>query len=177
MVDDTPGELNLGDLIATLGSIDDDEIDWQNVARTTVLIHQTYRYDSSLAPELQWDGANAAQRDRFAELLAAVHAGLAAEGDGTDAQDARQAARDAALELERMQRPFLEWTGKAERLNFDVPTLPMFVHERLSTQAILETLGAHRRDEQHDMFDFFVDPKRSVQRHRHHNRGGNWCGS
>jgi transglutaminase-like putative cysteine protease len=40
VVDDT-----LGDLIATLGSIDDDEIDWQNVARTTVLIHQTYRYE------------------------------------------------------------------------------------------------------------------------------------
>ena len=35
----------LGDLIATLGSIDDDEIDWQNVARTTVLIHQTFRYE------------------------------------------------------------------------------------------------------------------------------------
>jgi transglutaminase-like putative cysteine protease len=40
MVDDT-----LGDLIATLGSIDDDEIDWQNVARTTVLIHQSFRYE------------------------------------------------------------------------------------------------------------------------------------
>ena len=38
-------ELNLGDLIATLGSIDDDEIDWQNVARSTVLIHQTFRYE------------------------------------------------------------------------------------------------------------------------------------
>ncbi len=35
----------LGDLIATLGSVDDDEIDWQNVARTTVLIHQTFRYE------------------------------------------------------------------------------------------------------------------------------------
>jgi transglutaminase-like putative cysteine protease len=34
----------LGDLIATLGSVDDDEIDWQNVARTSVLIHQTFRY-------------------------------------------------------------------------------------------------------------------------------------
>ena len=44
MVDDTLGS-GLGDLIATLGSIDDDEIDWQNVARTTVLIHQTYRYE------------------------------------------------------------------------------------------------------------------------------------
>ena len=45
MVDEALDDLNLGDLIATLGSIDDDEIDWQNVARTTVLIHQTFRYD------------------------------------------------------------------------------------------------------------------------------------
>ena len=35
----------LGDLIATLGSIDDDEIDWQNIRQATVLIHQTFRYD------------------------------------------------------------------------------------------------------------------------------------
>ena len=39
MADDT-----LGDLIATFGSIDDDEIDWQNVRRTTVVIHQSFRY-------------------------------------------------------------------------------------------------------------------------------------
>ena len=47
MVDEALAELTdgLGDLIATLGSIDDDEIDWQNVARSTVLIHQTYRYE------------------------------------------------------------------------------------------------------------------------------------
>ena len=37
--------VTLGELIATLGSIDDDEIDWQNVRHTTVLIHQTFRYD------------------------------------------------------------------------------------------------------------------------------------
>jgi transglutaminase-like putative cysteine protease len=35
----------LGDLIATLGSIDDDEIDWQNVRQTTVLIQQTFSYE------------------------------------------------------------------------------------------------------------------------------------
>jgi transglutaminase-like putative cysteine protease len=35
---------SLGELIATLGSIDDDEIDWQNVRQTTVLIHQTFGY-------------------------------------------------------------------------------------------------------------------------------------
>ena len=35
----------LGDLIATLGSIDDDEIDWQNVRQTTVLIQQSFSYE------------------------------------------------------------------------------------------------------------------------------------
>jgi transglutaminase-like putative cysteine protease len=39
MVDET-----LGDLIATLGAIDDDEIDWPNVERTTVTIHQSFHY-------------------------------------------------------------------------------------------------------------------------------------
>jgi adenine-specific DNA-methyltransferase len=122
----------------------------------------SYRYDSSLAPELTWDGSNAALRDRVSELLAVVQAGLAAEGSGDDAKSARAAAREAAAELATLQQPFLNWTGKAERLSFDVPTLPLFVHERLSTQAILETLGAHRKDQQHDLFDLFADPRRPV---------------
>ena len=51
--------------------------------------------------------------------------------------------------------PALDWAGKAERLSFDVPTLPLFVHERLSTAAILETLEGHKRDRQTNMFDLF----------------------
>jgi adenine-specific DNA-methyltransferase len=122
----------------------------------------TYRYDSSVAPELTWDAGSAALRDRVSELLAAVQAGLAAEGDDAEALAARAAGREAAAELAALQQPFLNWTGKAERLSFDVPTLPLFVHERLSTQAILETLGAHRKDQQHDLFDLFADPRRPV---------------
>jgi transglutaminase-like putative cysteine protease len=36
---------SLGGLIATLGSIDSDEIDWLNVRQVTVLIQQTFRYE------------------------------------------------------------------------------------------------------------------------------------
>jgi len=44
-----------------------------------------------------------------------------------------------------------------------VPTLPLFVHERLSTKAIIETLKAHERiAPQSTMFDLFADPKHSV---------------
>jgi len=54
-------------------------------------------------------------------------------------------ARSAAL--------FSTGPAKAERLSFDVPTLPLFIHERLSTKAILETLKGHKRDKQDDFLD------------------------
>ena len=40
------------------------------------------------------------------------------------------------------------WNGRARRSGriFEVPTLPLFIHERLSTQAILDTLHRHKRD-------------------------------
>lgn len=48
--------------------------------------------------------------------------------------------------------PQLVWAGKAERAEFSVPTLPLFVHERLSTQAILQTLKGRKRDKQQNLF-------------------------
>ena len=74
-------------------------------------------------------------------------------------------AEDALRKLKALSKPFLAWSGKAERLSFDVPTLPLFVHERLSTKAILETLKGHRRPEhtrQLDMFDLFADAERPI---------------
>src|SRR5205807_6804551 len=53
--------------------------------------------------------------------------------------------------------PQLVWSGKAERLSFDVPTLPLFVHERLSTQAIIESLSQHKRNQQEEL-DLWGDP-------------------
>ncbi len=71
--------------------------------------------------------------------------------------------RDAVEQLKRLSRPFLNWAGKAERLSFDVPTLPLFVHERLSTKAIIETLdGPQARQADRRMFDLFGDPQHSI---------------
>src|SRR5262249_12847306 len=55
--------------------------------------------------------------------------------------------------------PTLVWAGKAERVSFEVPTLPLFVHERLATKAIIETLTGHRRDQQPTFFDLWGDPQ------------------
>ena len=66
-------------------------------------------------------------------------------------------------QLKRLSQPFLNWAGKAERTSFDVPTLPLFVHERLSTKAIIETLTGHRRaKETQGLFDLFGDPQHSI---------------
>jgi adenine-specific DNA-methyltransferase len=46
-------------------------------------------------------------------------------------------------------------------LSFDVPTLPLFIHERLSTKAIIETLTGHKKDKQLE-FDLFGDPQHPI---------------
>ena len=127
----------------------------------------TYRYDSSLSPALDWDGQNPAREqgeakivaleERIAKLSAIVDSvnGGISEGDVVRVKEELAAAREDALALKALSKPFLNWAGKAERLSFEVPTLPLFVHERLSTSAILETLKGHTRDRQVDMFDLF----------------------
>ena len=156
---------------------------------------RTYRYDSSLAPALDWDGQNPA-REQGEALIAALEARIrnlretiAKVASGNSAQLASTTAKkkapspskgegwgegepelrrlldeaeDALRKLKALSKSFLNWAGKAERLSFDVPTLPLFIHERLSTRAILETLKGHKRDKQLDLFDLFSDPQRPI---------------
>ncbi len=128
-----------------------------------------YRYDSSLSPSLEWDGQNPAREQGetlIAESLSKIREALAlVDNESPKANEQRSAlqkANEAADKLRRLSKPFLNWAGKAERLSFDVPTLPLFVHERLSTKAILETLKGHKRDKQLDMFELFGDPGHSI---------------
>lgn len=109
---------------------------------------KTYRYDSSLSPSLEWDEQPV--REQGEALLAKILESKSLED-----------AKAAAEQLKAMSKPFLNWAGKAERQSFDVPTLPLFVHERLSTKAILETVKKHSRDQQ-TTFDLFGDPKRDI---------------
>ncbi len=109
---------------------------------------KTYRYDRSLDPALSWDVS--ADRERGEALIARIE----------QAKDLAE-ARTAAAELKRMSRPFLNWAGKAERQELTVPTLPLFVHERLSTQAILQSVKSHKRDRQQS-FALFADEEMDV---------------
>jgi len=134
---------------------------------------RTYRYDSSLSPALDWDGQNPARElgewllglIERAAALPPPHAFEAPQeyraADGTVTATVRTLV-EAVDHLRRLGKPFLDWAGKAERLSFDVPTLPLFIHERLSTKAIVEMLVGHRRDKQQDMFSLFGDPQHSI---------------
>jgi len=112
----------------------------------------TYRYDSSLSPALDWDGQNPAREEGEALIRQVL-----------EAEDLEE-AKAAAEKLRALGKPFLDWAGKAEHLSFDVPTLPLFVHERLSTTAIIETLRGHKKskEEQQSLFDLFGDPQRDI---------------
>ena len=91
-------------------------------------------------------------------LLQQTRAKLVAMQNG-----ALRAGREGAAALKALSKPFLNWAGKAERLSFDVPTLPMFIHERLSTQAILDSVSRHKLAGQGDWInDFFGHPERSL---------------
>jgi adenine-specific DNA-methyltransferase len=122
-----------------------------------------YRYDDSLSPALEWDGQNRA-RELGEWLLAQIDDASRLEPphrfDSPRSFDGIEVAglADAVEALRRISEPFLDWAGKAERLSFDVPTLPLFVHERLATKAILETLKGHERDRQME-FQLFADPQ------------------
>ena len=107
-----------------------------------------YRYDSSLDPSMSWDEGHAAREE-----------GEALIGQILDAKSLED-AKAAAAKLKSMSAPFLNWCGKAERTEFDVPTLPLFIHERLSTKAIIETLRGHKKG--HEQLELFADPQHSI---------------
>ncbi|HEY4071564.1 MAG TPA: site-specific DNA-methyltransferase [Herbaspirillum sp.] len=127
---------------------------------------KTYRYDSSLDPSLSWDES----RDRdLAEWLIGLVQRCAIEGQekvfvkpqiwagGSVQIQSLKAAADLLISL---SRPFLNWTGKAERHQISVPTVPLFVHERQSTKAILD--GIKYRKAKGTTFDFFSDSNLDV---------------
>lgn len=128
---------------------------------TTKKPPKTYRYDSSLDPALSWDE----NRDRdLAEWLLGLVQRCATEGEAAVFTAPQvwagggvqvQSLKAAADLLQALSQPFLNWTGKAERHQISVPTVPLFVHERHSTKAILE--GIKHRKAKGTTYDLFGD--------------------
>lgn len=107
------------------------------------------RYDSSIAPELVWDESST--RDRFDCLIE--------QAMGTkDLSVAKRTVR----QLRAWTDPFLNWAGKAESESLDVEALPLFTHEKFSTEELIETLMRKRRNKQR-MLELFGETERSLE--------------
>ncbi|MBU1665654.1 MAG: site-specific DNA-methyltransferase [Gammaproteobacteria bacterium] len=122
-----------------------------------------YRYDSSLDPALAWDENPGREQ---AEWLLGLIERCAQEGE-QQAFAEEQVSADGRMRvgslqacvtmLKNLSQPFLNWSGKAERAEIKVPTLPLFVHERHSTKAIIDGLQSHKA--KGTTLDLFGDPQ------------------
>jgi len=82
----------------------------------------TYAYDPHIDPALMFDTA----RTRIETVI-----------DNALASGDLDTMKEALLELKRMQAPYLNWAGKAERTSFEIDTVSLHVHERVDPATIL----------------------------------------
>jgi len=81
-----------------------------------------YVFDEHLSPELQFD-------PKRAKIENIIDQGLSGS---------EQEAKMTLEQLRKMQEPYLNWTGKAERTSFEVPTVSLHTHEKIDSRAIIE---------------------------------------
>lgn len=92
---------------------------------------KAWYYDPHIDPALQFDSSRSQVENLIDVALAS--------GDAAQMQ--------AALEqLKRMQSPYLNWTGKAERTSFEVDTVSLHVHERIDPATILAAVQKRIKD-------------------------------
>src|SRR5690606_32225313 len=84
-----------------------------------------WAYDPHLDPAIQFDPGRANIEKLIDDALES--------GD-----DERM--REALAELKRLQSPYLNWAGKAERTSFDIDTVSLHVHERIDPASILSVV-------------------------------------
>lgn len=91
----------------------------------------TWRYDPHIDPALAFDPGRAQIENLIDNALASGNENV---------------MRAALEELKRMQSPYLNWAGKAERTSFDVDTVSLHVHERIDAMSILAAVRKRLND-------------------------------
>ena len=103
----------------------------------------TWAYDPHLDPALQFD----VQRAQIEKLIDDA----LASGD--------QATMACALaKLKRLQSPYLNWSGKAERTSFDIDTVSLHVHERIDPASILSAVRKNLKEGKTKKVPSFIQP-------------------
>ncbi len=110
----------------------------------------SWAYDPHIDPALKFDP----QRSRIEALI-----------DDALASGDKDRMQEALEELKRLQSPYLNWAGKAERTHFEIDTVSLHVHERIDPASILAAVrkGLNQKGEQSAspgklQFDLFNAP-------------------
>ena len=108
----------------------------------------TWAYDPHLDPTLNFDSARAGIENLIDDALASEDEAV---------------MRQALEQLKRLQVPYLNWTGKAERTSFEVDTVSLHVHERIDPATILAAVqkrmkGAKGKSKVEFQPDLFAAP-------------------
>ncbi|MBI5657464.1 MAG: site-specific DNA-methyltransferase [Geobacter sp.] len=90
-----------------------------------------WSYDPHLDPALQFDRSRSTIENLIDDALASGNS---------------DTMRLALEELKRLQSPYLNWTGKAERTSFEVDTVSLHVHERIDPMSILAAVRRQLKD-------------------------------
>jgi len=106
-----------------------------------------WQFDPHLDPELNFDSKRASIETLIDNAL------------GSNDPDRMKQALE---ELKRLQAPYLNWTGKAERTSFEIDTVSLHVHERVDAATILanaaKRLKGKNAAEQWKQSDLFAAP-------------------
>ncbi|MCZ6803685.1 MAG: site-specific DNA-methyltransferase [Proteobacteria bacterium] len=104
-----------------------------------------WNYDPHLDPALQFDMG----RSQVEKLI----------DDALESGD-EKTMQNALEELKRLQQPYLNWAGKAEKMSFELDTVSLHVHERIDPASILSTVRRKMKDGKKDGMqpDMFAAP-------------------
>mgnify|MGYP000601388954 CR=1 FL=1 len=105
---------------------------------------RTYAYDPHIDPSLQFDQTSI--RKKVEDII----------DSGLSAQKLEE-AKAALKELKKMQEPYLNWAGKAERTTFEVPTVSLHVHERIDPRTIIEAVRKKNGPQQQSFFEMWEE--------------------
>lgn len=115
----------------------------------TTVAKKSYQYDPHLDPQLQFS----LERKEVEDLI-----------DSALGSEDPEAYKAALKKLRAMQAPYLNWTGKAERTSFEVPTVSLHVHERIDSKTIVEAvLREKEKEEAARQLSFFEQEKKPLR--------------
>ena len=97
------------------GRLNNPDVGLVNSTNDSDCSKKKYSFDPHIDPELQFDSSRAEVEKLLNDALSS---------------DTIDEIKGYLSKLQKMQDPFLNWAGKAERTSFDVPVVSLHIHER-----------------------------------------------